>query len=44
MASLCQGVLLGVKYNMLLFSTPAQESFYSGEQKKTPNKLLLLLP
>lgn len=45
MASLCRGVPLGVKCNMLLFSTPAQEPFFSGEQKKeAPNKLLLLLP
>lgn len=49
-ASLYQGVPLGVKCNMLLFSTPAQESFFSGEQlegatkKNPPNKLLLLLP
>lgn len=30
--SLCRGVSLGVKCNMLLCSTPAQKSFFSGEQ------------
>lgn len=40
-ASLCQGVLLGVKCNMLLFSTPAQESFFSGEQLQGATKKIL---